>query len=220
MRVTMKKVKIEVSALLMLAAMIMSDRAEILVLYYLSAGLHECGHLAAAKLQKIGIKEIRFSFSGARICPEDEILSYKNEFLLAAAGPFANFLSITAIMIFFLSKGVTLTAAAERCMAFLFEDEVSVVGAVSFVALSSFLQGMLNLLPVKTFDGGRMTYCLVAQLFGERAAERLVDIFSALSALVLWTTALYMMLRISSGLGIYVFAVGMFASTLKETENS
>ena len=216
----MKKVKIEVSALLMLAAMIMSDRAEILVLYYLSAGLHECGHLVAANLQKIGIKEIRFSFSGARICPEDEILSYKNEFLLAAAGPFANFLSITAIMLFFLAKGVTPTAAAESCIAFLFEDEVSVVGAVSFVALSSFLQGMLNLLPVKTFDGGRMTYCLVAQLFGERAAERLIDIFSALSALVLWTAALYMMLRISSGLGIYVFAVGIFASTLKETEIS
>lgn len=216
----MKKVKIELSALLMLAAMIMSDRAEILVLYYLSAGLHECGHLAAAKLMRIGIKEIRFSFSGVRICPEDEILSYRNEFLLAVAGPLANFLSITAIMLFFLCKGVTLTAAAEHCIAFLFEDEVSYIGAFCFVMLSSFLQGMLNLLPVKTFDGGRMTYCLTARLFGERVAERLVDIFSALSAFVLWTTALYMMLRISSGLGIYVFSICLFASALKETEIS
>ena len=75
MRVTMKKVKIEASALLMLAAMIMSDRAEILVLYYLSAGLHECGHLAAAKLMKIRIREIIFDYSGVRICPENDVMT-------------------------------------------------------------------------------------------------------------------------------------------------
>jgi stage IV sporulation protein FB len=218
MRVTMKKVKIEASALLMLAAMIMSDRAEILVLYYLSAGLHECGHLAAAKLMKIRIREIIFDYSGVRICPENDVMPYKKEYMLALAGPLANYLSITAIMLFLLSKGVTLTAAAESCTAFLFGGEVSGIGALSFVALSSFLQGIVNLLPVKTLDGGRMAYCLSAELLGERAGERIVDVFSAFSAFVLWTVALYLMLKVSSGLGIFVFSICLFASTLKESE--
>jgi hypothetical protein len=47
----------------MVAAMIISDRADIFLLYALSAFLHELGHISAAKLMKIEIKEIKFDFS-------------------------------------------------------------------------------------------------------------------------------------------------------------
>ena len=75
---------------------------------------------------------------------------------------------------------------------------------------------MVNLLPVRTFDGGRVTYCLSAILFGERRAENLLDVFSALSAFVLWTVSLYLMLKISSGLGVYVFSLCLFLSTFEK----
>lgn len=214
----MKKVKLGISAMLMLVAMLLSDRTEIFVLYALSAALHECGHLLAARILGIKIREVRFDFSGIRICTEEKLTSYRNEFLLAAAGPIVNYVVITVIAAFCSLYGVSITEATESCVSFLFEGRYSHMGALCFVALSSFLQLGINLLPIRTFDGGRMTYCLSAVLFGERRAEQILDVFSGFSAFVLWTVALYLMLRISSGLGIYVFSVCLFLSTLKKSD--
>ena len=78
----------------------------------------------------------------------------------------------------------------------------------------------VHYLSVKTFDGGRILYCSIAQMCGERAASRVLSVSSAVAAFILWTISLYMMLRISAGLGIYVFALCIFGGTLKETELS
>ena len=48
----MKKIKIMPSAYIMLLAMILSDRAELILLYALAAALQELGHIAAAKMLK------------------------------------------------------------------------------------------------------------------------------------------------------------------------
>ena len=200
----------------MALAALLCDRADMILLYVLSAALHEGGHLAAAYLLGIRIKEIRFEFSGVRICPEENISSYKKELLLAAAGPFVNLCVITVAVALFSIWQVTVSEATSHCAGFLFEGEYTHTGALAFVALSSLLQGGINLLPVRTLDGGRMMHCIAAMLLGERKAENLLDIFSALSAFILWTVALYLMLKISSGLGIYVFSVCLFLSTFEK----
>ncbi len=214
-RKRMSKIRVKPGAALMLCVMLMSDRADILALYFLSAVFHELGHLAAAKWLGIGVREISFDYSGVRICTDGAICSYRNEFLLALSGPLANFLVISISLFIFMLNRVSADGAIELCGRYLFDGEYSHLGAISFVALASFLQAMINLLPVKTFDGGRMAYCLSARLLGERAAERIIDIFSAFSAFILWTVALYLMLRISSGLGIYIFSATLFFSTVK-----
>ena len=200
----------------MALAALLCDRVDIILLYALSAALHEGGHLAAARLLGIKIKEIRFEFSGIRICPDEGISSYKKELFLAAAGPFANLCVITVTVALFSLWGITADEASVLCSKLLFEGEYTRAGAISFVALSSLLQGGINLLPVRTLDGGRMTYCLTAILWDERRAENLLDVFSALSAIVSWTASLYLMLKISSGLGIYVFSACLFLSTFEK----
>jgi len=215
----LKRIKIGAGALLMLGSMIISDRAEILILYFLSAFLHECGHLLAAVLLGIGVKEIRFEFSGIRICTDEGLTSYKSEILLAAAGPFVNFICLGMCMVAFLLSGRTYGEVTALAEAFISGREYSSVGAVSFFAVSAFLQGGLNLLPVRSFDGGRILYCCVALLLGERVAERVIDVLSAFSALVLWTVALYLLLKVGSGLGIYVFAACIAFSVTRETVN-
>lgn len=210
--------RLGISAVLMLVAILLSDRAEIFILYSISAALHECGHLLGARMLGIKISEIRFDFSGIRICTEEKLTSYKSEFLLAAAGPFVNFIVITVVAAVYSVIGVSLNEAGEACIGFLFDGEYTHIGALGFVALSSFLQLAVNLLPIRTFDGGRMTYCLSAVLFGERRGAQILDVFSGFSAFALWTVALYLMLRISSGLGIYVFSVCLFLSTLNKSD--
>jgi membrane-associated protease RseP (regulator of RpoE activity) len=93
-------------------------------------------------------------------------------------------------------------------------------GILGFFVISSLMQASSNLLPIEGFDGGRVVYCLLAMAFGERAAEVTLDITSALVAFILWTVALYLMLKISAGLGVYVFALGIFASNVMKTQRT
>ena len=216
----MKKIKLGIGAILMVAAMLICDRADMIVLYAISAALHECGHLLAARLLRVGIKEIRFEFSGVRICTEEGITSYKKELIMAAAGPLVNLGVIMFSVAVFSVCGVSPTAVGELCESFIYSGEYTHIGTLGFVAISSILQGGINLLPVRSFDGGRIAYCASAMLFGERKATIILDVFSALSAFVLWTVALYLMLKISSGLGIYVFSLCLFLSTFEKGTES
>ena len=212
----MKKIKIMPSACIMLLAMILSDRAELILLYSLSAALHEFGHIAAAKILKIKITEIRFTYSGMRICTEEYMISYKKEIFFALSGPLANMLVISIFSAGAVLAHLTLEEVSRLCISFLFEGTYTYAGVFGFVALSSLLQGCINLLPVRTFDGGRILYCLIALALGERISERILDVLSAFSAFILWVIALYLMLKISSGLGIYTFSACLFFGTMKK----
>ena len=213
----MRIIRVKIGAILMLFAMIASDSVALLGIYFLSAALHECGHLLAARALKIEIKEIRFDFSGVRICTDDIITSYWHELFLAAAGPLVNLIAVTASVCVFSLCGVSLFGVVNSVVSF-FEGELTFLGAVGFFATSSLLQGSINLLPVNTLDGGRILFCASALFFGERCASATIKSTSFIAAFVLWTVALYMLLKVSSGLGIFVFAACIFLSTLKDTD--
>lgn len=213
----MGKIRVKIGAILMLFAMLASDGAILLSIYFLSASLHECGHLIAARALKIGIEEIRFDFSGVRILTEKSINSYRNELLLAAAGPLVNILSVTLSVAFFLSNGITISNAADALLSLL-NGEFTLAGAVGFFAIASLLQGGINLLPINTLDGGRFLFCAVALLFGERSAYVSIKVTSFAAAFVLWTVALYLLLKVSAGLGVLVFAACVFFSTREQIE--
>lgn len=212
----MKRIRFGIGGVLMISAMLVSDSTAVIGIYILAALFHELGHLLAAKLLKIGIKEIVFSFSGVRIITDERLTSYKNEFFLALAGPFANFAVFFAVFACFQALEVPTAAIFESAESFL-KGNLSPCGIFGFLALSSLIQALMNLLPVKTFDGGRIVYCVIAENISEPAAERVLSVFSAFSAYILWTVALYLMLKIGAGLGIYVFAACIFASCFKKT---
>ncbi len=195
----------------MLAATLISDSAKVLVIYMLAAFLHELGHLLAAKLQKIAVKEIKFGFSGVRIVTDERLTSYKNELILAVAGPMVNITVFFTVLMFFYPRG-GIEALFNAAEAFLSLSETTVDGALGFLALSSLIQAIFNLMPVNTFDGGRILYCSIAQLADERIAAHVMSVTTAFSAFLLWTVALYLMLKVAAGLGIYVFAACIFAS--------
>ena len=207
----MRKVRFDLGGILMLGAMLVSDSAAVLLVYTLAAVLHEIGHLLAAKILKIEVKEIAFSFSGVRIMTDERLTSYKNEFLLAFAGPLANLAVFGSICAYFNASGTDAETFFELSERFL-KGNLTLCGALAFFAISSLIQALMNLFPVKSFDGGRMIYCAVSAMVSEPLADRVLAIFSAMSACLLWTVALYLMLKIGAGLGIYVFAACIFAT--------
>ena len=213
----MKKMRFGIGGMLMIAAMLVSDSFRVLGVYILAAILHEMGHILAAFALKIRIKEIILSFSGIRIVTDESLTSYRSELLLASAGPAVNIAIFFAVLCCFIPSGGFLQMM-EAAGSFMAAETWNFYGAIGFFALSSAAQAAVNLLPVNSFDGGRIIYCIIARLLDERTASHILSVTTAVSAFLLWTIALYLMLRISAGLGIFVFAACIFAGTIGARE--
>lgn len=156
-----------------------------------AVALHEAGHLAAARLLKIPLRGIRLDLLGARLETGERLLSYKEEWLLAAAGPMASLCSSAVLFPFALSRGVGMTFCSY-----------------------SFLFGVLNLLPIRTFDGGRMTEAAVSALFGVRAGGEAMRISSMLFLFLLWFCAVYFLLRTGNGFSLFCFSMTLLGRAL------
>ena len=117
-----------------------------LVLALLCAVLvHEAGHLAAFFAVGVGAPSLSGSFFGFILMPSRQ-LSYKQELLVAAAGPFFNLAFAFFLLIFKRSEGASLVAGMN-------------IGAALY-----------NLLPVSTLDGGRIVFSFFCMIFEYRTA--------------------------------------------------
>jgi len=149
----------------------------------LAATLHELGHVAAAWGWGIPIKALRLDLFGARmeLCG---VIPYRAELAVAAGGPLVSMLG----------------AALALPLGQRWE------GAYLFSAVSLGL-GLLNLLPVRGLDGGRMLSCLIAMLSGERAADVILRVTTGLALGGLWLLSVYALLRAGEALSLFVFTL-------------
>ncbi len=173
--------------LLLFAVMILTDRSGLVFLTLLAAAGHECGHLLAAKCLHIPLRQMSLDLLGARIEVNGRMLSYGEEWLLAAAGPFASLL-------------LSLLAAP-------FWHYRS---AFAFSAISLLL-GLLNLLPIRTFDGGRMLETALTHYTSPRCARYVMRLVSFFCLFLLWAIAVYELIRIGDGLSLFCFSMSLFA---------
>ena len=213
----MKKIKLGLGGALMLSAMLISDKTSVFAVYIFASILHEFGHLIAARALKIKIKEIKLGFSGVRIVVDEEITAYSDEILLSLSGPAVNLVCMIFCFAFCGYMGIGKEELFGSAEVFFSNGNFELKGVIGFFAVSSFVQAFTNLLPIKSFDGGRALECLISWFLGVGFAERLLTVTTLFSAFMLWTVGLYLMLKISSGLGIYIFALCVFALCLEKT---
>ncbi len=129
--------------------------------------LHELGHLSAASLFGRDPRGITVLPTGIRIeLPPPA--SYLEELTVAAAGPLMNLLYATLTFLFPSPLRETVQTVS-LCLAF------------------------LNLLPLATFDGGRILSAAVCLLFGDEAARRCLAVTGAVCLSVLWVLSLYIL---------------------------
>lgn len=189
------KIKVGFFAVCLLLAWIISER-----IYGLSgllaAAVHEFGHICVAKILQIPFRSLTLSPYGALLKPCASMGSYSDELLIAAAGPFFNLLSALAIWPW--AKGTN---------SFVF----------SFFVSSLFL-GFLNLLPVSEFDGGRILTCLFCRRLNPLVVSRILEITSFVIVFILWTLSVYLLLRVSSSLSLFVFSCSLFMKLFGDSE--
>ena len=146
--------------------------------------LHEGGHGLMAACLGVRMRKLRPELFGARLELEG-VISYPREWWVAAGGPLANLLSAAVVYPW---------AARGEEWALWFFGASAVLGAV-------------NLLPVKTLDGGRMLTCAAAWLWGDGAAVTLVGITTGITTGLLWMLSVYALLRAEQMLSLFAFSL-------------
>ena len=185
------KIKITFFGILMFITLVVTH-SYVSLAAFVAAFIHEIGHLIAARACGIRIKELKLDIFGAVMTPEQSISSYRSEAILAFAGPLFNILSVVFIALIGVDRGNVLSL---------------------FITASMFL-GILNLLPIESFDGGRILYCLLASMISLDFANNICNVLSFLVALSLWIFSVYLLLRLGSSLSLFVFSYALICRIL------
>lgn len=143
----------------------------------ISMGLHELGHIAAARALGVEIREIRLTpFGGSARMENPYLLPAGRLAMVAAAGPMASLM-------------VMLAAAA------LAEWGLVGAGQAGMIWRPSLMMLLFNLLPALPLDGGRILYCMVQGRLGEGRALQLGIWLGRLLAGLMLLGCLYLRLR-------------------------
>ena len=179
----------------LIAAEILLEPMDIALPFILAAAIHEFGHLAAAMVLGIRLRSLEIGPLGATIRVCEGLISYKKEWLLCFSGPLFNLVS--AAMVAFLIP----------------QNEFSRL----FCPISMII-ALLNLLPLRGFDGGRMLGAAVGYVAGPRVAARALSYLSLITVIGLWIFSVYLLLRFGASLSLFVFTVTVFYRIFIEKE--
>ena len=183
-------------ALIYLLCMLFCDKSGLAAMSLLAAALHEFGHLAAARAMKIPIGAMRLDLLGARIDVKGRILSYGEEWLLCMSGPLA---SLAFSLIGSLFWAHTTLAIVFSC--------------------ASLLLGLLNLLPIQTFDGGRMLECALLSFTTPQKTGSILRGCTFFFLWLLWAFSAYLMIQIGDGISLFFFTITLLARFFEGVRN-
>lgn len=175
---------------IMLALSLLLSPSLISLCAALAALLHELGHVVMAAVCGIRLRECQIGIYGAGLVPDGGVYSYGQEIALCLAGPLVN-LICASVGLWFLNG----TAG----------------GFWAGFVFSSLALGVLNLLPIQGFDGGRILCALLLRFCPPRTAERMVAVLSFLCVLSLWCLSVYLLLRFVASLSLFIFSLSLFS---------
>ncbi len=191
------KIKISFFAIMLFVSLIISGGLYSLIPLF-AAVLHELGHIFAARIRGTKLSCLNIGILGARLSMPNGICSYTDEIIICAAGPVVN-LSSAYIMYLINTR---------------FDTHNEIIG---IFIIASLCLGILNLLPIKTFDGGRILSAFISKLSNIEKAEMTVNFLSFIFLFILWSMSVYLLLRTSSSLSLFIFSISLFASFFEDS---
>ena len=186
------KIKVSFFSVLLFSSLILT-KSHYAIIPLGVAVLHELGHVACAKMRRVRLEGLDIGIFGARINLDPAIYSYSDEITVCIGGPAINLISADV--------------AAIVAKLFYIHSE-----GLYFFILASLSLAIVNLLPIKSFDGGRILFALLAKRHSLDTAERIINVSSFLSLFLIWALSLYLLLRTSASLSLFIFSVSVFAT--------
>ncbi|MEE0835613.1 MAG: hypothetical protein U0M08_04325 [Clostridia bacterium] len=181
------KLKVPTITVIFLTAWFVAEPNSVTAATLAAAAVHELGHIAAAKLMRIGISTITLLPLGADIS-FSRMRSYREELVTASAG--AAFNLVIAVFCLPLAK-----------------SEFANLFVTSNIALA-----VINLLPIKTLDGGGTLKSVLLICFPQDTADRISSFISSLFLLTLWLLSVFLMLSSDGGFSLFALCSAIFIS--------
>jgi len=157
---------------------------------------HEAAHLFASKMLKMkvrGVKILPVGISVETSAPP----TYLAGIAVALAGPLAN-ACLCALMYF--------SGTENECLQSTFAF--------------SFSLGALNLLPIRSLDGGSALSSLLSLALGCDASERICQAVSTATIAFIWLVSVYVLFYSAENAALLVFTSYLFAFTVLKNEKS
>ncbi len=152
--------------------------------------IHEAAHFLVVLLCGGRLRAAKTSVLGISFQYDATALSYSQELFVALAGAAANFLSAFLVRWLF-------------------------PASFPFVFFSMML-GVLNLLPIRSLDGGDALYAIVASCASPQVAERTVKIVSAMFSVLLFILAAYLQIALRGNLSLFCLSILLFFRVFRE----
>ena len=182
------KIKVKCFAIMLFLSLLISYSYFALCVL-LAVFFHELGHILAARYLKINFSELKLDIFGASLSPVSNDFSYKDEIFLCICGPLSNVItSFLALPILLLLKH----------------------DSVAYFILASLTLAFLNLLPIRSFDGGRIFSALLCLMTDTRISHIITSAISFIFILLLWMISVYLLLIARSNLSLFVFSISLF----------
>lgn len=144
------------------------DKSGIAAIGLAACFIHELGHICMFFAVGLTPLELHFEFSGIRIVKPVAMLSYYKEVLVQIAGSVAN------LSVFFLLCG-TIDGITTR----------------SIFAVTHLILGVFNLLPIKSFDGGKLLELTLIRFCTIKVTEIICTIVDTTCLLTLFFASMY-----------------------------
>ena len=186
--------KIYISFFFMAAITIMlaSDRTGYMLPTLFAIIIHEAAHLFVLWVQDCSPLSVRLIPSSVQINKRFSF-SPKNDILIAAAGPVANFLVAACLYFNFAAFGNF---------------------TVLCYSLLNLIIGCFNLLPVKGLDGGTILYTLLCKFKGQDKANLIMRIITLILAAAVIFVAVTLTFRHKFNISIYIVGIYLFIMAL------
>ncbi len=184
-----KRVRVHITppTVVFFALLILLDRTALSLVPFLAAICHELGHLAIMCAAGIKVHELRITVFGAEIRTPPHCKNELTRAAVYAAGGVANIISALVVLVMGFDGAYT----------------------ELFIACS-FALAFINLLPIRSLDGGCILEALISH-FAPSHAYAVVTAVSAVSLVMLWLVAIYILLVCGGNLSLLLFSGCLFA---------
>ncbi|MBQ2765976.1 MAG: site-2 protease family protein [Clostridia bacterium] len=184
------RIKIGLPTVVFIIALLILDKSLLSILTLAAALCHELGHIAVMLVSGMEVSEIEITVFGAEIRTPCNSRTALVNIAVFSAGAVANILC--AVVVFILP-----TPPLEAV----------------FFANASLSLAIVNLLPIRTLDGGCILETLLISI-SPKHMPMIVDIVSCITLGILWLTAVYLLLTCGGNLSLMLFCIYLFVTLL------
>ena len=188
-----KNVTVEIKFLFLgaITVFLLLDKTGFCFLGFLAGIIHETGHLLMFFLTGYAPEKISFELCGIRMSRTSYDMSIKKQLIVLLGGSVINFIVFFALSF-----------------------SLDSINRLSVFAVGHLILGIVNLLPIKAFDGGKILQILLELILSPDTAQRSMSVIKVAVTVLLFLLGTVVFIKSKTNFSLLVLAVYVLVSDL------